>query len=121
MFRYAAALDNGAVAEALSMWTEDGRIIGIEGSDIRGIDAIRGALERTPLKALAPRIFTNVRIAVTGDDTAKGFAYVAIPNQPKLEMHCEFRKTSSGWLIDSQEGKLAPSAENAASAADGAR
>jgi hypothetical protein len=116
MFRYAVALDNEAEAEALSMWTEDGRIIGPDGSEIRGTDEIRGTIEAVPLKSFAPRILTNVLITVTGDDTARGFAYVTLPKRPKLEWHFEFLKTSSGWLISSQEGKLAPSTDDVASA-----
>jgi hypothetical protein len=119
MFRYAAALDNEAEAEALSMWTEDGRIIRPDGSEIRGTDEILSTIEGVPLKSFAPRVLTNVLITVTGDDTAKGFAYVSLPKRPKLEWHFEFRKVSSGWRISSQAGKLAPSADDVASAPAG--
>ena len=93
-------LDEGKLAEAQSLYSDDAIIVGPTGKEIRARDRDMAEMRQTTAN-LKPRLLTNIVVTPTGPDSAEAFAYITLPRPelPQGEWRYEFRRTSDGWRI----------------------
>ena len=119
LFRFGAALDRGANADAADLFAEGARLGAPDGTFAEG-DAVREALMKRPSTLVTRHLVTNLVVTPTGPDTADGIAYVMnyrvmsedrdntphpLPESPGGvgEWRLAFRKTAAGWRLSSLE------------------
>ena len=119
VYEYAWLVDSGNASGVADLFTDDGEWLGADGRGMRGNIEIRQAFAgRQGLTRRQSRhVMTNVRIDYDGGDRAAGTAYLlnyrhdadgdvaaqpAPADHPKFvgDYHLTFRRTPSGWRIE---------------------
>lgn len=126
VYEYAWLVDSGAAGQVADLFTENGEWLGADGRGMRGNDEIRQAFtgRQGITRRQSRHVMTNVRIDHDGGDRAVGTAYLvnyrhdasgdvaarpAPADHPKFvgDYHLAFRRTPTGWRIETLRFDLA--------------